>query len=318
MWDPALEPLRAEIRQVADGIAAAMAAEPPIETVPAAETRAARDRGEGPFPPPVRLDHAETRTIAGVPVRVIVPESVEGVYLHMHGGGWTLGSEDGQDVRLDQIANAAGVAVVSVGYRLAPEHQYPAAADDCEAVAVWLAANAEAELGARTIVIGGDSAGATLGVGTLLRLRDKHDALGGFIGANLVYGFFDLTGTPSMRAWDRDVIISPTSLAWFTRNYVGERTGDELRDPDLSPLYADLHGMPPALLSVGTADPLLDDTLFMAARWEAAGAAAELAVYPDAPHSFSYFPAAMAQVCNDRIDAWIRERVQGVGAASTT
>ena len=310
LWDPALEELRPATQEFSRQLAATLALEPPMETVDPAITRRNRAEGNGPFPAPVRLDHAETRTIAGVPVRVVVPEEVRGVYLHLHGGGWVLGSADGQDLLLDRVANAAGVAVVSVDYRLAPEDPYPAAPDDCEAVALWLAEHAGAAWGAHRLLIGGESAGAHLGATTLLRLRDRHDALAPFVGANLIYGLYDLSGTPSQRAWTKDLVLSPTNLAWFVDCFVGPRPPEERRDPDISPLYADLAGMPPAIFSAGTDDPLLDDTLFMAARWRAAGGGAELHVYPDAPHSFTLFPTEMAARCNERIDRWIAARVR--------
>jgi acetyl esterase len=105
-------------------------------------SRAARARGEGPFPAPVLLDVGRERAIPGragqIPLRVFVPPVVRGVHLHIHGGGWTFGSASDQDPLLWRLAQAAEVAVVSVDYRLAPEHPYPAAPDDCEDAARWL------------------------------------------------------------------------------------------------------------------------------------------------------------------------------------
>ena len=96
-----------------------------------------------------------------VPLRVFVPETVNGVYLHFHGGGWVSGSHDGQDEQLWAYAQAASMVVVSAGYRLAPEHPYPVPNDDCEAAALWLAENAQAEFGSASLAIGGESAGRT-------------------------------------------------------------------------------------------------------------------------------------------------------------
>jgi acetyl esterase/lipase len=237
-------------------------------------------------------------------LRVLVPESVRGVYLHLHGGGWTLGAAKQSDVRNWALARHCGLAVVSVDYRLAPEHPYPAGPEDCEAAALWLVKKASAEFGTTRLWIGGESAGAHLAVLTLLRLRD-HNALQPFVGANLVYGAYDLSMTPSQRRWgERNLVLSTPILEWFTDFFVPDRA--RRRDPDVSPLYADLTGLPPALFSVGTLDPLLDDSLFMHARWLAAGSRAELAVWPGGIHGFDAFPTALSRAARARMDAFLR------------
>src|SRR4029078_3151940 len=128
-------------------------------------SRAARRRGDGPFP--VMSPRAQTRSIPGrdgnaIPLRIIAPEHPRGVYLHIHGGGWVLGGADMQDPKLERIADNTGLAVVSVEYRLAPEHPYPAGPDDCEAAALWLARSANTEFGSDVLTIGGESAGGHL------------------------------------------------------------------------------------------------------------------------------------------------------------
>src|ERR1700758_2345562 len=120
--------------------------------VGAEATRAARRRGNGPFPPPAMSPRATVRSIPGrdgnaVPLRIIAPDTPRGIYLHIHGGGWVLGGADLQDPMLERIAENTGLAVISVEYRLAPEHPHPAGPDDCEAAALWLARNAGAEFG---------------------------------------------------------------------------------------------------------------------------------------------------------------------------
>jgi len=123
--------------------------------------RAARRRGEGPFPPPVMSSRARTIAIAGkdgnqIPLRVIPPAAAaRGIYLHLHGGGWVLGGADMQDPILERIADNTGQAVVGVEYRLAPEHPYPAGPDDCEAAAAWLVQNGKKEFGTDALTIGG-------------------------------------------------------------------------------------------------------------------------------------------------------------------
>jgi acetyl esterase len=114
-------------------------------------------------------------------------------------------------------------------------------------------------------------------------LRD-HGEVAAVSAANLAYGVYDVSMTPSARLWGEERIVTSTpELAFFAGQYA---PADRHRDPDVSPLYADLTRLPPALFSCGTLDPLLDDTLFMAARWRAAGNASQLALYPGAPHEF--------------------------------
>jgi acetyl esterase/lipase len=224
---------------------------------------------------------------------VLAPEgAATGVYLHVHGGGWTFGAADLQDERLWGIARDTGLVAVSVDYRLAPEHPYPAAPDDCEDAALWLLDGGAEQLGAPArFTIGGESAGAHLSVVTLLRLRDRQ----AFAAANLVYGVFDLTHSPSSRRWGtRNLGLSTPQMRWFVDNFLPGMDAEARRAPDVSPLYADLRDLPPALFTVGTQDPLLDDTLFMHARWSAAGNEAVLRVYEEAAHGFNAYPIAIA------------------------
>jgi len=189
-----------------------------------------------------------------------------------------------------------------------PNTPTPTGPDDCEAAALWLVENAKSEFGADNIVIGGESAGGHLSVSTMLRMRDKHGYTA-FKGANLLYGVYDLSMTPSQANWgERVLILSTPIMAWFYDHYVPENLR---RDPDVSPIYADLTGMPPALFSVGTLDPLLDDTLFMHARWGAAGIKSELEVYPGAVRSFNGFSTDQAEKANTRIDEFITSTLNG-------
>lgn len=275
--------------------------------VGAEATRAARRRGEGPFPLAPQSPRAVTRHIGGpggpIPLRVIAPDKPTGVYLHIHGGGWVLGAADQQDPMLERIVANTGMACVSVEYRLAPEHPYPAGPDDCEAAAVWLVRNAVAEFGTDRLTIGGESAGGHLSAVTMLRLRDRH-GYAGWRGANLVFGAFDLSMTPSQRAFGNERLVLRTlDIERFCDGFlpgVADR-----RAPDISPLYADLRGLGPALFTIGTRDALMDDSLFMHGRWVAAGNAAELAVHPGGAHGFTAFPIEVARQANARIDAFL-------------
>lgn len=263
----------------------------PVEVI-----RQRRREGKGPFPLAPKSERAHTESIDGpagrLELRILAPDQPRGVYLHLHGGGWTLGASDQQDPLFERYADNCGLASVSVEYRLAPEHPYPAAPDDCEAAALWLVDNAQARFGTSRLIIGGESAGAHLAVLTLLRLRDRH-GLAPFAGANLIAGCFDLGMTPSVRNWgDEKLILNTRDIGIFTGNFLPG--GMDPRSPEISPLYADLAGMPAARFTCGTRDPLVDDSMFMAARWAAAGARSELALYPGGAHIFMAFPGALA------------------------
>jgi acetyl esterase len=295
--------LQAETRAFNEELRARIATLPEIEHVPVAETRLARLEEGGIFPPPVFLDEASWVDIPSrggdLRGRVLQPDGeAVGVYVHIHGGGWTIGGADGHDIPLQALARATQLTVVSIEYRLAPEHPYPAAPDDCEDAVLWLLDGGARQLGApAALAIGGESAGAHLSALTLLRLRDLH-GVRDFRAANLVYGAFDLGGTPSRRLIADSLILTDANMRWFTDNFLPGLDDDQRRDAAVSPLYADLSGLPPALFTVGTADPLLDDTLFMAARWEAAGNDTELLVFADGIHAFNAFPIGIADAAN--------------------
>lgn len=274
--------------------------------------RDAQARGLGPFPPPVVSPRGRTLEIEGkgghkIPLRVVAPERPTGIYLHFHGGGLVLGSAMTQDSMLERIADSTGMAGVSVEYRLAPEHPYPAAWDDGESAALWLIKNAKSEFGTDLLTIGGESAGATLSAPILVRMRDRHNYTG-FRAAILTYGNFDSSMTPSQRlSPDEGILVGKRSIEKFTEAYLPKDA--DPRHPDISALYADLRHLPPALFTVGTLDPLLDDTLFMYARWIAAGNDAELALYPGAPHAFNLLGMPQQDAANARIDAFLRAAI---------
>jgi acetyl esterase/lipase len=306
------EAIAEDTAKVNDAIVELMTGLPDWWVIGAEVTREARRQGRGPFPAPVKSPRARTIAITGrdgneILLRVIAPDAPRGVYLHIHGGGWVLGSADSQDPMLEHIADTTGLAVVSVEYRLAPEHPYPAGPDDCEAAAVWLVQHAKAQFGSDLLTIGGESAGAHLAAVTLLRLRDRLGYTG-FRGANFVYGAFDLSLTPSQRTFgDRRLVLRTIDIQQFANAFLP--TVADRRVPDISPLYADLTGMCPALFSVGTQDALVDDTLFMHARWIAAGNETELAIYPGGAHGFTLFPNRLADEAAARSEAFLRQVV---------
>ncbi len=291
--------ITAETAEFVRELEAMLAEMPAIHEVPPEVSRKARDEGQGAFPFLPPLPEAEDLDIPGAPggpgrVRVIRPDvAPNGVFLHIHGGGWTLGRPWHQDHRLKALSRATGCVTVSVEYRLGPENVWPACVEDCNAAALWLLDNALELFGTDKIVIGGESAGAHLAATTLLSMKDAA-RLDRFAGALLTYGCFDLTMTPSVANWGaRKLILSTPVIAWFTAN-LGVPP-DQTRHPRASPLYGDLSDMPTALFQCGTLDPLADDTAFMAARWAQAGATQETIWYPGGPHAFDYFDTTLAR-----------------------
>jgi acetyl esterase len=303
LTDPRLAEFEAEAREFN---AAAARAKNTIAEVDPSTPEGLKAHREGlsvrptPDGPPAEKVIAEA---AGrqVPVRITLPqtEAPRGVYLEIHGGGFYMSRAERSDYRNRGIADAAGVAVVSVDYRLAPENPWPAAPDDCETAALWLLDGMEGRFGTSRVAIGGGSAGANLAMTTLFRLRAKG-LLGPFVGASLLYGAFDLSlQTPAARQFADE---------YYLKAYVPE--GQDRTDPDISPLFGDLHGLPPALLSVGALDPVLEDTLLMAMRIAAAGGEVDLRVYPESPHGFTGMPTAMARAANEDIDTWLAARFE--------
>jgi acetyl esterase len=223
------------------------------------------------------------------------------VMLHVHGGGFQFGTAQMADGMNSYLARESAIVTVSVEYRLAPAHPHPAALEDCVACAQWLISEAQVLFGTDRLLIAGDSAGATLAVLTLLHLRDQHDAARRFCGASLVAGVYDFGQTPSQRQATDAHFLSPARLRGMPEVAFPGVTGEALRDPQRSPLYARLTGLPPALFSVGSGDSVIDDSLFMAQRWRAAGNKADLEVYPESPHTFMNLPTAMAAEARWRV-----------------
>lgn len=176
----------------------------------------------------------------------------------------------------------------------------PAAPDDCETAALWLAEHAEARFGTTQLLMTGFSAGSTLATATLVRLRDR--GVHAFRGAVLQCGTYDLSAqTPAGRLIEDE---------YFLRAYAADAT--DRTNPDISPIFGDLRGLPPILMVIGEDDILFEDNLAMAARLLAARVEVDLRVYPASPHAFTGHATPMAQAALNDIDEWLRN---GVGAS---
>jgi acetyl esterase len=293
-------------------INAALVAKMAAAGTPADLADARRQFASGKRTTPVTDKSPEARTVtiasgeSRIALRIIAGATPSGVYLHFHGGGWMVGAADMRDGQLVEMRDATGLACVSVEYRLAPEFPFPAPVDDCVAAADWLIAHALEEFGTDRLFIGGESAGAHLAVLTLLRQR-AAGRVRAFSGANLAFGVYDLSLTPSAASAGDDPVCSRHEMLEASAAF---RNGVDARAPEVSPLYADpadLAGLPPALFTVGTLDPLLDDSLLMHARWACAGNDAALAVYPGGLHGFTTYGGQLAAQANAHLHGFFRQ-----------
>jgi acetyl esterase len=237
------------------------------------------------FGEPDPVESVEDSIAEHVPVRVYSSAgNGPGVFVYFHGGGWVVGSLESHDRLCRTLAARSGVTVVSVGYRLAPEHPYPAAVDDAWTATHWAAARFE------PVVVGGDSAGGHLAAVVALRARDQglHIAL-----QVLVYPVTDHAfDTASYREHGRGTNLTEPTMRWFWRHFLGdEQRGAE---PEASPLRApDLTGVAPALVLTAEHDPLRDEGEAYAQRLVDAGVPTTLTRYDGLIHGFLRMPAVL-------------------------
>ncbi len=269
--------------------------------------------------PPFEGVTAEDRRVAGpagapdVPIRIYQPAGRPAslpALLWIHGGGYVIGSAEEDDLGVNELVKAVGCLAVSVDYRLAPEHPFPAPVEDCYAALKWLAAHAS-ELGVdpKRITIGGGSAGGGLAAGLALLARDRGEVNVTF--QLLIYPMID----------DRNIVQASQavadSLLWTRENnligwrsYLGREPGGKGVSPYAAAARAaDLVGLPPAYIAVGALDLFLRENIAYAQRLIEAGVAAELHVYPGAYHAFDGFAPASAvgqRFTADRNHALIR------------
>jgi monoterpene epsilon-lactone hydrolase len=252
-------------------------------SLPAAVRRRRTDRliGAAPLPRGTRL---EPVTAGRVPAEWIVPPGVEtdAVLLYLHGGGYAAGSLATHRLTAAQLAQAAGVKALLPAYRLAPEHRFPAAVEDTLAVYRWLIGDHGAD--PARVVVAGDSAGGGLTIVLAVAARDAGLPLPAALVC--VSPWTDLAGTgESMRTKAGvDPCFTPEGIHLQAREYLGD--ADPMQ-PLASPLYADLHGLPPLLAQVGEDELLLDDACRLVERARAAGVNATLEVWPGMWHIFA-------------------------------
>ena len=262
----------------------------------------------GPEEPVAQVD---TRLVPGpvqIPVRVYRPTLDQNLpaLVFFHGGGFVICNLDTHDRLCRNLANASGCVVVSVDYRLAPEHKFPAAAEDAYSATRYVAEHA-AEFGIdpSRIAVGGDSAGGNLAAVVAQASRGgggpriAHQAL--------VYPAVDLTlASPSIQEHAHAPVLTLASILAFRAHYAAQ--GADLRDPALSPLFGDLDGLPPALVQTADRDPLRDDGLRYADALRAAGVAAETVVFEDMIHGFLRWGGVVDRTAE--LVGWLAERAR--------
>lgn len=241
-----------------------------------------------------------------VPARVVTPTgAVNGVLVWFHGGGWVIGDLDTADDTTRRLATGAGCVVVSVDYRLAPEHPAPAGFDDCWAVTTWVVDHLEdiglADPARGAVAVGGDSAGGNLAA--LVALRAAREGGPDLALQLLVYPATDLTlSQPSVDENGEGYFLTADSMRWFTAHHLsGGIAGDH---PSVSPLHADLstmEGLAAAVVHVAGYDPLRDEGLAYAAKLADAGVEVDSVEYPTMIHGFYGMPT-ITPVAQEAID----------------
>lgn len=267
-----------------------------------------------PLPPPTPVAHVEDRTLptpeGPVGVRIYAPrrDTILPLVMYFHGGGFISGDVDTHDELTRQLALAADCVIVSVSYRLAPAHPFPAALQDCLAALDWAVGHA-AGLGADATKLGlaGDSAGGNLAAVTALHIRDKG---GPSVAAQLlIYPGTDLAGprTGSMAGTGEGFYMNPDDMDFFEASYTGAH---DPSDPYISPLRAEsLADLPPAFVLTAEYDPLRDQGQAYAKRLAEAGVPTEFVNYEGAIHGFLSFPVPMGRQAIASCGAWLKSQL---------
>jgi epsilon-lactone hydrolase len=289
-----------------DVVRAHLAKLPAAASMTIAERRAQYDRAERVFPTPpdvvVEGVVAPTRPAEWLRAPAV---RTDAVVLYLHGGGYVIGSPRSHRHLAAAIARAAATAALLVDYRLAPEHPFPAALDDAVAAYQWLLGRG---IGPDRIVVAGDSAGGGLTVATLLAIRDRQ--LPRPAAGVCISPWVDLTCSGATYATKAavDPIVTRQSVSMMADAYAG--AGDA-KAPLVSPLYADLHGLPPLLVQVGSDEVLLDDALGLGERARAAGVDVTVEEWPAMIHVWHWFLPMLAEAerAVGVIGAFVRARL---------
>jgi acetyl esterase len=294
------------------------AGRPPYETVSPAEARELYLGGRAVTnPEPPELLSVAPLTIpspaGSIPARIYTPKTLRKAgglapaLVFFHGGGWVIGDLDSHDVVCRKLAHEAELLVISVDYKLAPEHKFPAAVDDAIAATKWIAENAK-QLGidAARLTVGGDSAGGNLAAVVALAARDGGGPQ--IAGQVLIYPATDFAMThPSHREPETSVLLTHSVIKWFCNHYL--RGASDIDNWKASPARATtLAGLPPAYLLTAGADPLRDEGDEYAKRLKEAGVAVTYRHFPGQFHGFFTMGKLLQQanVAASDIGAWLK------------
>lgn len=280
----------------------------PLFSLPPHQARAAYEAGAGvlevPRPALARVQDLEipTRDGARIAARLVAPATAPGlpVLLYFHGGGFTIGSIASHDTLCRVLADLSGCAVVSVGYRLAPEHRFPTAVEDAWDATLWLVREGRA-LGLDTtrIALGGDSAGGTLATVCATQARDA----GIEVGLQLLFypGCAARREAPSHQRYGEGLVLEQAHIEYFFGQYIADADRDDWRFAPLN--TPDLEGVAPAWFGLAECDPLVDDALHYADKLRAAGVAVDLEVYRGVTHEFIKMGRALPEARQAHADA---------------
>jgi epsilon-lactone hydrolase len=259
-----------------------MATNPAIEDLSIEESRVYFDARGQEFPLPEGISIASVY-VEGIPAEWVRAANAndESIVLYLHGGGYIIGSLISHRHLTCAISQASGTTVLALDYRLAPEHPFPAAVEDAVTAYQWLL---NCGTKANRIVIAGDSAGGGLTIATLITLRDKGIDLPA--AGVCISPWVDLTNSSEGFTRVPDPMLTKTELDMMAQEYL---QGQDAKTPLASPLFADLHGLPPLLIQVGTAEHLYDDSAGLEARAKEAGVDATLEVWEEMIHVWHYF-----------------------------
>ena len=296
-----------DINEMNEKIRSIISNAPPSHEIPYEILRQIRKDGGGILPNQIKSKLAKNKIIQynnlTVEIREFSIKDPKFIYLHIHGGGWCLGSADAQDQELLEISKSLHCTVISIEYRLAPENPYPAAVDDCEAVTLWLINNNKNLNNCNQIVMGGESAGAQIITAVLLRLQ-KKDLLSKIKCVNLIFGTFNSNLVPSeIKNKNETLLLSFEMMNKFKNSYY--QHNEDKSDEEISTIFGNFYNFPPAIFTVGTKDLLLDHSLAMYSQWLNFKNKAEIIIVPGADHAFIAFPCETTRAVKKEINQFI-------------
>lgn len=285
----------------------ARAGHPPLHSLPPAQARAAYDAGSSVLEPPApalaRVQDLDIPVRDGSRIRARLYAPAAGplpVLLYFHGGGFTIGSIASHDNLCRQLAALSGGAVVSVGYRLAPEHRFPVAVEDAWDAAQWLTGEGRAlGLDTQRLAFGGDSAGGTLAAVSALQARDA----GLPVRLQLLFypGCAGRPDAPSHARYAQGLVLEQAHIEYFFGHYIAPAQRDDWRFAPLQ--HPDVEGVAPAWFGLAECDPLVDDGIAYADKLRAAGVAVDLEIYRGVTHEFIKMGRALPEARQAHADA---------------